>query len=64
MCNFRALSEGSSYSVEHILMAASESIKFFTQFLGGKNKVVISEAFISSCSHFCQMQSECGANWS
>ena len=44
-------------------MAASERIRFFTQSNGGKNKVVISEASISGCSHFCQMWSECEANW-
>ena len=40
--------EGKSTFVDHLLMAASEIIKFFTQSIGGKNKVVISEAFISS----------------
>ena len=47
--------KGSSYSVEHLLMAASERSKCFTQAIGGKNKVVISVGFISSCSHFCRM---------
>ena len=37
-------------------MAASERIKFSTQFIGGKYKVVISEAF--GCFHFCQMLTE------
>ena len=45
-----------------ILMAASERIKVFTQSIGGKNKIVISEAFIRGCSHFCEMWSECGAS--
>ena len=37
-------------------MAASERIKCFTQSNGGKNKLVVSEALISSCSHFCRMR--------
>ena len=45
--------EGNSYFVEHLPMVASERIKFFTQ---SKNKVAISEAFISSCSYFLSNQ--------
>ena len=55
--------EGSSCFVEYLLMAASERIKLFTQPIGGKNKVVISETFISSWSHFCWMWIECEVNW-
>ena len=43
------IQEENSYSIEHLSMAASEGIKFFTQSTGGKNKVVISQACISSC---------------
>ena len=46
-----------------LLMAASGRVKLFTQPIGGKNKVVISEAFISGCSHFCWMWIECEVNW-
>ena len=47
-----------------LLMAASGRIKLFTQPIRGKNKVVvISEAFISGCSHFCWMWIECEVNW-
>ena len=42
--------EGSSYFVEHLSMAACR-----THFNADTNKVVISKAFISGCSHFCQM---------
>ena len=56
--------EGSSYFAEHVSMAVSERIKFFTQSNGGKNKVIISKTFISSCSHLCWMWKECEANWS
>ena len=47
--------EGSSYFAEHLSMAASERIKSFTQSIAVTNKVVISKAFISGCSHFCRM---------
>ena len=50
--------EGRLNFVDHLSMAASRRIMFFTQSVGGKNKVVISEAFMSSCSHFCRMRSE------
>ena len=48
--------EGKLYFIEHLSMAASERIKCFTQSNGGKNKLVVSEALISSCSHFCRMR--------
>ena len=48
--------EGSSYFVEHLLMAASERVKFFTQSTWGKNKVVISKGFIRSCSNFVKCE--------
>ena len=41
-----------------------ELYKFFTESIGIKNKVVISEAFISACSHFYRIWSKCEANWS
>ena len=47
--------EESSYFVENLSMAVSERIKFFIQSIGGKNKAVISKAFISGYSHFCRM---------
>ena len=52
--------EGSSYFVEHLPMAATERIKLFTKSIWGKSKVVISEVFIRSCSHFvkCEMWSK------
>ena len=42
--------------VEHLSMTASERIKFFTKSIGGQNKVVISEAFISGCSNVKRIQ--------
>ena len=45
--------EGIFNFADQLSMAASERIKSFMHSIGGKNKVVISEAFTSSCFHFC-----------
>ena len=61
LATLQLFEEGSSYFEEHLWMTASERIKFFfTKSIGGKNKIVIFEAFISSRSHFVECEANSG----